>query len=94
VPLGPLLERYVARILAIEPPPVSASVAATRAWRSHVRSHTVALIDAIRSRDDEDRGQIAARLAQLPDRDRVWGIGRLEAHEPGLPGDKTGSAGK
>jgi hypothetical protein len=72
-PIGTLLERYVARVLAIEPPPVSASVAATRAWRSHVRSHTVALIDAIRSRDDEDRGQIAARLAQLPDRDRVWG---------------------
>jgi hypothetical protein len=76
VPLGPLLERYVARILAIEPPPVSASVAATRAWRSHVRSHTMALIDAIRSRDDEDRGQIAARLAELPDRDRVWGVGK------------------
>ncbi len=32
-PLGTLLERYVTQILAIEPPPVSASVTATRAWR-------------------------------------------------------------
>ncbi len=48
-PLGTLLERYVTQILAIEPPPVSASATATRAWRAHVRSHTAALIEAIRS---------------------------------------------
>ena len=54
------------QILAIEPPPVSASVTATRAWRTHVRSHTAALIEVIRGRDDEDRDQIAARLAVLP----------------------------
>jgi hypothetical protein len=52
---------------------VSASGAETRAWRTHVRSHTAALIEAIRSRDDEDRDQIAARLADLPDDDRIWG---------------------
>ena len=72
-PLGTLLERYVARILAIEPPPVSASAGATRAWRSHVRSHTTALIEAISYRDDADRGQIAATLAGLSESDRVWG---------------------
>jgi hypothetical protein len=72
-PLGTLLERYVTQILAIEPPPVSASISATKAWRAHVRAHTGALIDAIRSRDDGDRDQIAARLASCPDRDRVWG---------------------
>ena len=72
-PLGTLLERYVAQILAIEPPPVSASAAATRAWRTHVRSHTAALIEAIRSRDDEERDEIAARIADLPDHDRIWG---------------------
>jgi hypothetical protein len=72
-PLGTLLERYVTQILAIEPPPVSASATTTRAWRTHVRSHTAALIEVIRSRDDEDRGQIAASLAGLPDRDRIWG---------------------
>jgi hypothetical protein len=72
-PLGTLLERYVARILAIEPPPVSASLAATKAWRDRVRAHTAALIEAIRARDDGERDRLAARLAELPERDRVWG---------------------
>lgn len=72
-PLGTLLERSVARILAIEPPPVSASANATRTWRTNVRSHTTALIEGIRSSDDPDREQIAAGLATLPAHDRVWG---------------------
>ena len=72
-PLGTLLERSVARVLAIEPPPVSASITATRAWRSDVRSHAAALIEVIRARDDEDRERIAAGLARLADHDRVWG---------------------
>jgi hypothetical protein len=72
-PLGTLLERYVTQILAIEPPPVSASVTATRAWRTRVWSQTTALTELIRSYDDEDRGRIAATLAGLPDHDRVWG---------------------
>jgi hypothetical protein len=72
-PLGTLLERSVAGILAIEPPPVSASITATRAWRTHVRSHVAALIEGIRSSDDAVRDQIAADLANLPDHDRVWG---------------------
>ena len=72
-PLGTLLERSVAGILTIEPPPVSASIAATRAWRTHIRSHTAALIEGIRSTDDAVREQIAAGLADLPDHDRVWG---------------------
>ncbi|WP_145853879.1 hypothetical protein [Trebonia kvetii] len=76
-PLGTLLERSVAQILAIEPPPVSASLAATRAWRTHVRAHAAALIEATRSRDDEDRGQIAVRLAGLPEHDRIWGTGSV-----------------
>jgi hypothetical protein len=74
-PVGTLLERNVTQILAIEPPPVSASVTATRAWRAHVRSHTAALIEAIRSRDDADRDRLAAGLADLPDDDRIWGMG-------------------
>ena len=61
------------QILAIEPPPVSASIAATKAWRSHVRTHATALIEAIRAGDDETRHRIAAALARLPDRDRFWG---------------------
>ena len=77
-PLGTLLERYVTRILAIEPPPVSASPGATRAWRTHVRSQTAALIEAIRSRDDADRDRLATWLARLPDEDRLWGSVALD----------------
>jgi hypothetical protein len=72
-PLGTLLERYVTEILDVEAPPVSASAAATRAWRADVRSRATALIDAIRSSDDAERGRLAARLAGLPDHDRIWG---------------------
>jgi hypothetical protein len=72
-PLGTLLERSVAQILAIEPPPVSASTMSTKTWRLHVWSHTTALTDAIRVRDDEARTSIAARLAVLPAQVRVWG---------------------
>jgi hypothetical protein len=72
-PLGTLLERYTAAVLAIEPPPVSASLTATRTWRTHVRSHTEALIKAIRLHDDPSRDQIAATLTALPEADRVWG---------------------
>jgi hypothetical protein len=74
-PVGTLLERNVTQILAIEPPPVSASVTATRAWRAHVRSHTAALIETIRSRDDADRDRLANGLADLPADDRIWGVG-------------------
>jgi len=72
-PLGTLLERCAARVLAIDPPPVSASAAATSAWRAHVSAHTAALIEVIRGQDDADRDRIAARLADLPAEDLAWG---------------------
>jgi hypothetical protein len=72
-PLGTLLERCAARILAIDPPPVSASLAAINAWRGHVRTHTTALIEAIRSHDDPDRDRVAVKLAELPADELVWG---------------------
>jgi hypothetical protein len=72
-PLGTLLERYAAQILAIDPPPVSATAAATSTWRSHVRTHAAALIEAVRTPDDHDRNRIAAQLADLPAHDLVWG---------------------
>ena len=72
-PLGTLLERYAGRILAIEPPPVSATPAQTSAWRTHVRTHTTALIEQVRVADDPNRRRVARQLAELPEHDRVWG---------------------
>jgi hypothetical protein len=86
-PLGTLLERSVAQILAIEPPPVSASTAITKAWRTHVWSHARALTEAIRARDDEARGRIASRLSSLPAQVRVWG--REPAAASSRPADGT-----
>jgi hypothetical protein len=74
-PLGTLLERYANQILAIDPPPVSASDAQTTAWRAHVRAHTTALIWQIREGDDPHRHRIAVRLARLPEHDQLWGRG-------------------
>jgi hypothetical protein len=85
-PLGTLLERYVAQVLAIDPPAVSATAAVTAAWRDHVRTHTAALIEVIRTRDDPVRDRIAAQLAALPAQDRVWG------REPPPAAPVTGTA--
>jgi len=73
-PLGTLLERYANQILAIDPPPVSATAAQTTAWRNRVRAHTTALIGELRERDDPRRRRIARRLARLPDHDQLWGV--------------------
>ena len=80
-PVGTLLERNVTQILAIEPPPVSASVTATRAWRAHVRSHTAALIEAIRSRDDADRDRLRRDLR----RSHPWGAAPDQGSPSGRP---------
>lgn len=72
-PLGTLLERYARQVLDMEPPPVSASAAATRAWRRRVRAKAEEEIARIRGRDDTDRERIARKLARLPERDRTWG---------------------
>lgn len=85
-PVGTLLERYVTRILAIEPPPVSASATMTNTWRTHVQAHAAALIEAVRSNDDLDRDRIAARLACLSAQERVWGRTVLLGLAPVRPG--------
>ncbi len=72
-PLGTLLERYAGQILAVEPPPVSATAAQTRAWRAHVHARATALIEQIGVRDGPRRKRVARRLAGLPEHDRVWG---------------------
>jgi hypothetical protein len=72
-PLGTLLERYAGQILAIEPPPVSATLAQTRAWRARVHAHATALTEQIHAADDPRRERIARHLSGLPEHDRVWG---------------------
>jgi hypothetical protein len=87
-PLGTLLERHAQQVLEIDPPPVSASPARTRAWRVRVREHAAALIAEIRATDDRRRAELARDLADLPTGDRVWG------RDGSLPGLATRSAGR
>jgi hypothetical protein len=72
-PLGTLLERYAGQVLAMEPPPVSASTAATRAWRGRVQAKAAAEIAEIHARDDAERERLAAKLAGLSAQERAWG---------------------
>ena len=68
-----LLEKYAQDILDTEPPPASASDDQFRAWRAHVRERVGTAIGEIRRDDEPDRKQIARQLADLPDRERIWG---------------------
>jgi hypothetical protein len=72
-PVDALLEKYAQDILDTEPPPVSASDDEFGAWRTHVREQAGTLIGEIRREDEPDRKHIARQLAELPDRERVWG---------------------
>src|SRR5256886_3875753 len=72
-PVDALLETYAQDTLDTEPPPVSASDDEFRTWRAHVRERVGTAIGEIRRDDEPDRKQIARQLADLPDRERIWG---------------------
>jgi hypothetical protein len=72
-PVDALLERYAKEILGTDPPPVSTSADEIRAWRTGVREHVEHLIGEVRGEDEPVRKQIASQLADLPERDRIWG---------------------
>jgi hypothetical protein len=72
-PVEALLEKYAQDILHTEPLPASASDSEFRAWRTQVRERATTLIGEIRRDDEPDRKQIARQLADLPDRERIWG---------------------
>jgi hypothetical protein len=72
-PVDALLEKYAQDALGIEPPSASASDDEFRAWRAHVREGVGSAIGEIRRDDEPDRKQIARQLADLPDRERIWG---------------------
>jgi hypothetical protein len=67
------LEKYAHHILDTEPPPASASDEEFRAWRAQVRERAGIAIGEIRREDEPDRRQIARQLADLPERERIWG---------------------
>ncbi len=68
-----LLEKYAQDILHTEPPSASASDDEFRAWRANIRERAGALIGEVRGDDELDRKQIARQLADLSDRERIWG---------------------
>ena len=72
-PVDALLEKYAQDILDTEPQPVSASDDDFATWRTQVRERAGTLIGEIRRDDEPDRKQIARQLADLPDRERIWG---------------------
>jgi hypothetical protein len=72
-PIDALLERYAKQVLGTEPPPVSASADEISAWRAQVRDEVMTRIGEVRRDDELHRKQIARQLADLPERDRIWG---------------------
>ena len=72
-PVDALLEKYAQDTLDTEPPSASASDGEFRAWRAHVRERVGSAIGEVRRDDEPDRKQIARQLADLPDRERIWG---------------------
>ena len=74
-PVDALLEKYAQDILDTAPPSASASASAEefRAWRAQVRERVGIAIGEIRREDEPDRKEIARQLADLPDRERIWG---------------------
>jgi hypothetical protein len=72
-PIDALLAQHAKTIPGTEPPPVSASADEISAWRERVRDLAGALIEEIRWDDESNRKQIARQLADLPERNRIWG---------------------
>ena len=72
-PLGTLLERHAVQVLGMEPPPVSASDAATRSWRRRVRLKAGAEISEILADEAPERERIARKLARMSPAERAWG---------------------
>jgi hypothetical protein len=74
-----LLERYAWHVLKKDPPPVSAGPQQTLEWRQAVTREARARVGEIRHDDEPARQQAAARLADLPPRERIWGRGTAAA---------------
>lgn len=72
-PVDALLEKYAQDTLDTDPPSASASDDEFAAWRAQVRERAGTAIGENRRDDEPDRKQMARQLADLPDRERIWG---------------------
>jgi len=68
-----LLDRYAQQVLKMDPIPMSASAQQALEWRQAVYKEARDRVSEIRRDDDRARQQAAARLANLPLRERIWG---------------------
>ncbi len=68
-----LLERYAAQVLKIDPPPAGSSPQQALAWRVKVNAEARRRVGEIRHDDEKARQKAAARLEDLPGRERIWG---------------------
>jgi hypothetical protein len=68
-----LLDRYAQQVLKMDPIPMSASPQQALEWRRAVYKEARVRVSEIRRDDDRARQQAAARLANLPLRERIWG---------------------
>jgi len=72
-PVDALLEKYAHDTLDTEPPPASTSDYEFSAWREEIRDRAGTLIGEIRRDDEPDRKQIARKLSDLSESERIWG---------------------
>jgi hypothetical protein len=72
-PADALLENYAKQLLDTEPLPATAATNEIGPWRARIRTQVGDLIGEIRRNDEPRRKQIARQLADLPERDRIWG---------------------
>ncbi len=68
-----LLERYAAQVLKIDPPRAGSSPQQALVWRMKVNAEARRRVGEIRHDDEKARQKAAARLEDLPGRERIWG---------------------
>jgi hypothetical protein len=72
-PIDALLEKYAKDILEVEPLSPSASASEFATWRTSTREQAGTLIGEIRRDDEPERKRIARQLANLDNRELIWG---------------------
>lgn len=68
-----VLERYARQVLRVRPLPPTASAREVWDWRMNVRTAAEKMVAGITADDEHRRREVASSLADLPERDRIWG---------------------